>query len=505
MKEPERASSSFEFELQRLRSFSSESIASTTSASDAPTSASASLWGRQSQSYVPILYVLFLEFLAISLTKSLIPKMLVDCFGDKTYFIVGVMETAKGLLAFLSCPAFGRLSDRIGRKPCLLVTVIGTTLPVCILAFTVNMYVHTVMLAISGIFSATFPLTFAYIADCVSAEERAPAYGLALATFGLSFTLGPLVGSYVAQTFGDDLVFVLSCLLVVANVAYITLYLPETVTTTTATVAAAENIGGDGAFRGRAGAGGAGAGAGAGSVSQRVKDVLQYLPHTWDLKGTFRVFGSDPFMTNLAIVVVIYYTAVWAIVSTLMVYVTRQLSFDPVTLGWLLSGYGVATMVSEGVLVRLIVPCLGEMNSIRLGLLAFSIQCTCVAFSSRPAMVFVSMLFSMLSNLVYPSVSSLVSKVVPEEKVGEALGALNGIKALTEGFGPLFFGLFMSLYEKHPTPGAPYLLASVLTMWAFLHCWDMPQQPELAAAKFYARQRGEEDGTGLLEAEADEE
>jgi len=485
MKETERATQ--EFELQRLRSFSSESAASTASASDA--TGGASLWS--APSYVPILYVLFLEFLAISLTKSLIPKLLVERFGDKTYFVVGVMETAKGLLAFLSCPAFGRLSDRVGRKPCLLVTVIGTTMPVCALAFTANMYVHAVMLAISGLFSATFPLTFAYIADCVDAQQRAPAYGLALATFGLSFTLGPLAGSYVAQTAGDDLVFVLSCLLVAVNVAYIKIYLPETVKLTDA--------GPDTACVSKGG------GAGGWDVSRQVKDVLQYLPKTWDVKQTFRVFGSNAFMTNLAIVVFIYYIAIWAIVSTLMVYVTRQLHFDSVTLGWLLSGYGVATMFSEGVLVRIIVPWLGEMNSIRLGLLAFSAQCICVAFSTRPVMVFVSMLFSMLSNLVYPSISSLVSKVVQEDEQGEALGALNGIKALTEGFGPLFFGVFMSLYEKHPSPGAPYLLASALTLWAFLHCWEMPAEPELVAAKHYALERGQEDAIGLLHTDSEED
>jgi MFS family permease len=78
------------------------------------------------RSYTPILYVLFLEFLAISLTKSIVPKLLVDTYGSHTYFVVGVMETVKGILAFLSCPAIGKLSDRIGRKPCLLITVVGT-------------------------------------------------------------------------------------------------------------------------------------------------------------------------------------------------------------------------------------------------------------------------------------------------------------------------------------------------------------------------------------------
>jgi MFS family permease len=128
--------------------------------------------------------------------------------------------------------------------------------------------------------------------------------------------------------------------------------------------------------------------------------------------------------------------------------------------------------------VRILVPFLGENWSMRLGLIAFSIQCVIVAFSTSPVWIFVSVLFSMLANLVYPSISSLVSKIVNEEAQGEALGALNGIKAVTEGFGPLIFGLLMSLFEDTPLPGAPYLVAAFISIWAFLHCFELPPEPD---------------------------
>ena len=99
-----------------------------------------------------VLPVLFYEYLAISITRSLIPKMIVNYYGNKSYLAVGIIETAKGCLAFLSCPIFGRLSDRIGRKYCLLVTVIGTTLPVCMMAFTDNMIIYGIMMSLSGFF-----------------------------------------------------------------------------------------------------------------------------------------------------------------------------------------------------------------------------------------------------------------------------------------------------------------------------------------------------------------
>lgn len=248
--------------------------------------------------------------------------------------------------------------------------------------------------------------------------------------------------------------FISSLLLVIINSIYIVLYLPETVKVTES------------------------------STGTRFQKALEYLPNTWKFDETFRVFRSDPFMSNLALIVFLYYTSVWALISTLIIHVTRFLGFSQLALGWLLSGYGLATMFSEAVLVRYIVPALGETNSMRLGLLSFALQCVVVALSTSPVMIFISVLFSMLANLVYPSISSLVSKIVDEDQQGEALGALNGIKALTEGFGPLVFGMLMALFENTPVPGAPYLLACILSMWAFLHCFELPPEPEVLVAKY---------------------
>ena len=77
--------------------------------------------------FLRVLPVLFYEYLGISLTKGLIPSMLLDEFGDWSYVVIGLMEMVKGSLAFLSCPIFGKLSDNIGRRPCLLVSVVSNS------------------------------------------------------------------------------------------------------------------------------------------------------------------------------------------------------------------------------------------------------------------------------------------------------------------------------------------------------------------------------------------
>lgn len=75
-----------------------------------------------------------------------------------------------------------------------------------------------------------------------------------------------------------------------------------------------------------------------------------------------------------------------------------------------MSAYGLATMVSEALLVRWAVPLLGEVRCMCVGLLAFAMQCVVVAFAGSPSAIAGSVLLSMLANLVYPSVSALVSK-----------------------------------------------------------------------------------------------
>mmetsp|Transcript_7161 Transcript_7161/g.12034 ORF Transcript_7161/g.12034 Transcript_7161/m.12034 type:complete len:481 (+) Transcript_7161:267-1709(+) len=458
--------------------------------------------------YMAILPVLFLEYLCLGLARSLIPSMIVEEFGIYSYIAVGIMETIKGLLAFVSSPLFGKLSDIIGRKYCLLTTVIGTTMPILLMVFSTNMYLYAATVSISGFFSATFALTFAYISDCVeNKQKRAPAYGLALATFGLSFTIGPTMGSYIAEQFSTQAVFLLALFLVVLNTVYVVFKLPETAPGVEGSIHNASfhgNLPNDIAKYRQSNTNplkSQHSSMGSSDYYQKFGVAMEYLPNSWNFSETFQIFSADPFMWNLAVIVFIYYTAVWAIVSTLMVYITRHLRFSPVQLGWLLSAYGLATMFSEGILVRIVVPRVGEINAMRLGLLAFSIQCALVAVSTSAGWIFVSVLFSMGANLFYPAVSSLVSKVCDDRNQGEALGALNGIKALTEGFGPLFFGLLMGLFEESPQPGAPFLLASIFSLWAFLHCFELPVPGYLLEQKQRGAFFGTSESRGLLDGE----
>lgn len=463
------------------------------------------------QQHLYVLPVLLLEFLAIALTRAVLPSLLVEKYGDNVYLVMGCADCVRGLLAFVACPIFGKLSDLVGRRLCLFVTVLGTCAPVCSLAFfpwtatddtpvydsdddsggagfwneffapTTNVTsaatiaadadaatdvhphaitVFVVLLALSGIFSSTFTLVFAYISDTVpNRDERVSAYGLALATFGLAFTIGPMAGGYLAQT-NKQYVFLTSLILTLLDLLYIYLILPESHQGEHLKIATS----------GRSGS----------TTTTSSLSLLQdnYLALSWNPVDTLRLIATDPFLRSIGQVAFFYYTALWALISTLSVYAVQRFHFTPERLGELMSALGLSTMVAEAVLVRLFVKELGEKRSIQVGLVSFALQCVVLGFAYEPWHLFVCALFSLLGNLVYPAVSSLVSASVEPEAVGEALGAVNGIKALTEGIGPLVFGSLMTLSERSALPGWPYLLASVLVAAAYKATHSLPSEED---------------------------
>jgi DHA1 family tetracycline resistance protein-like MFS transporter len=436
-----------------------------------------------------VLPVLLLEFLAIALTRAVLPSLLLEKYGDHVYLVMGCADCIRGLLAFIACPLFGKLSDITGRRICLFVTVLGTCAPICSLAFftwdddssvvseentmdqddggvwttttseTISNVIHphaisvfVVLLALSGVFSSTFTLVFAYISDTVKKQEdRVSAYGLALATFGLSFTIGPMAGGYLAQ-YNKQYVFLTSLILTVVDLLYIYLVLPESVQLQEPSGSASRS-----------------------TLSLMTLDQHNFSWNPWD---TLRLIATDPFLRKVGQVAFWYYTGLWALISTLSVYAVKRFHLSPERLGELISTLGLCTMVAEAVLVRIIVPLLGEKRAIKLGLVSFALQCIVLGFAYEGWHLFLCAAFSLLGNLVYPSLTSLVSGSVEHDAVGEALGAVNGIKALTEGIGPLVFGSLMTLSERSALPGWPYLLASVLAVVAYKATDEIPDDDD---------------------------
>ncbi|VEL21728.1 unnamed protein product [Protopolystoma xenopodis] len=120
--------------------------------------------------------IIFLEFFAFGLLTTPMISILDEAFPKHTFLMNGLVQGVKGFLSFLSAPLIGSMSDTFGRKPFLILTVTFTCSPIPLIKL--SHWWYFTMISISGIFSVTFSVVLAYVADITSEEERSWAYGL---------------------------------------------------------------------------------------------------------------------------------------------------------------------------------------------------------------------------------------------------------------------------------------------------------------------------------------
>ena len=125
-------------------------------------------------------------------------------FGDETFLINGIIQGTKGFLSFLAAPIIGAFSDIKGRRHFLLITVFATCLPIPLLV--IRPWWFFTLLAVSGTFSVTYTVVFAYVSDITTEEERNTAFGLVSATFAASLVISPAIGAFLERAYGPSLV-----------------------------------------------------------------------------------------------------------------------------------------------------------------------------------------------------------------------------------------------------------------------------------------------------------
>ncbi|RMC19005.1 hypothetical protein DUI87_03606 [Hirundo rustica rustica] len=148
-----------------------------------------------------------------------------ETFPHHTFLMNGLIQGVKGFLSFLSAPLIGALSDAWGRKSFLLLTVFFTCVPIPLMR--ISPWWYFAMISVSGIFSVTFSVIFAYVADVTQEHERTTAYGLVSATFAASLVTSPAIGAYLSASYGDSLVVLVATLVAVVDICFILLAVPE--------------------------------------------------------------------------------------------------------------------------------------------------------------------------------------------------------------------------------------------------------------------------------------
>ncbi|XP_048585821.1 hippocampus abundant transcript 1 protein [Nematostella vectensis] len=367
--------------------------------------------------------VIFLEYFAWGLLTSPMLGVLNDTFPEHTFLMNGLIQGIKGILSFLSAPLLGALSDVWGRKSFLLLTVFFTCCPLPLLKF--NPWWFFAMISVSGIFSVTFSIVFAYVADCTEQNERSTAYGLVSATFAASLIISPALGAYLSKTYNDNLVVALATAIAALDILFVLVVVPE-------------------------------------SLPERMRPASWGAPISWEQADPFsslRKVGQDPTVLLLAMTVFLSYLPEAGQYSCMFLYLKQVIHFSDEDVATFIAVLGILSVIAQTLVLACLKKSIGLKNSVLIGLIFQVLQLSWYGLGTQRWMMWAAGSLASVAMITYPSISALVSCNAESDQQGVVQGIITGIRGLCNGIGPALFGFIFYLFhvnlDELPTTPPP--------------------------------------------------
>jgi len=377
-----------------------------------------------------LLAIAFLTALGLSLVFPVLPSLVGHSTGGtgEVALWVGILAATYAGFALFAGPVLGSLSDRVGRKPILVVCLAGSAVGWVLFGVGGSIVVLLVARIIDGITAGEQSVAFAYLADITEPGERAKRFGLMGAVSGMAFLVGPALGGLLA---GIDL----------AAPAFAAAA-ASALTAVLALVALPESLPRDR----RTSAGG-----------------LELNPF-----GTLARTARRPGMGRRLLVFGLVVATLTVVGSNVTVLSFDVLAWDPVQIGWLLTGVGIVDIVVQGVLLGILVRALGERRVVLGGLVGLAaafamLVVIAAAVPSQVLMIVASMLFATAEGSTTATLQATLSESVSEDEQGGLAGGLSAISSAAGLVVPVATGLLYSSVA----PAAPYAVAMLGIVVAF--------------------------------------
>ena len=383
---------------------------------------------------IVIFTTVFIDLVGFGIVIPVLPFYAEGSIFNATPRTVGLLFASYSIMQLIFSPILGRLSDRYGRRPVLLLSIIGTGIGFLILGLARTLTLLFVGRILDGITGGNISTAQAYIADVTTPENRAKGMGLIGAAFGLGFIFGPVIGG-ILSPFGIQVPFFFAAGLCFANALLLYFTLPETVTHDHPARASAA--------RGR-------------GLSQLLESLKQ---------------------PRLAFVLIIYFMFVVAfsvMVSSFSFYVMFRFGYDAQHAGYLFAYVGLISVIVQGGLIGRLVKRFGEIALVILGALCFSFSLFAVPFVGPAAGGLAGLLigggiFSLGNSLATPALISLASKTAGQADQGTVLGVTQSVASLARAVGPFLAAVLINSSVAHNgADGAPHFMSDhslFVTFW----------------------------------------
>ncbi|MCA9712228.1 MAG: MFS transporter, partial [Myxococcales bacterium] len=364
---------------------------------------------------------LFLDLVGFGIIIPVLPFYATD-FGASPQ-LVTLLSTTFSLAQFSASPVLGRISDRVGRRPVMLISIAGSCLSMLVLGLANALWVVFAARLLAGLFTANISTAHAYVADRVAPARRAKYMGLMGSAIGLGFVFGPALGGLMSTPTHPELPFLVSAGLAGLNWIMAFVWLPESHRPQRSP--APEGAAQDDRERSR---------------WREIADALWGKPLGWLV------------LVNLG-----FYLSFSAMESTYALLLEAQLDWGAQQTGGVFAFIGVVIVLTQGVLVGRVVGRLGERRTLLVGMVLLVVALGLLGVMEAPWLAFVSSAGLACGNgLTTPSINALVSRHSPADRQGFNLGLSSSAAALGRIVGPVGAGV---LFEQ-VAPGAPMLAAS---------------------------------------------
>ncbi len=380
-----------------------------------------------------IFVTLLIDVLGFGLIIPVLPRLVTTLTGGSLSSgarLYGLLLSCYGLMQFLFAPVLGSLSDHYGRRPVLLLSVFFSGVDYVIMALAPAIGWLFLGRILSGIAGASFTTANAYIADVSPPEKRAQNFGMIGAAFGIGFIIGPAVGG-ILGTISPRAPFWAAAAMSFINTLYGLFVLPE-------------------------------------SLPRDQRRRFSFI--TANPIGALKILSRYPWVLLLAGSIALQALAQQAVQSTWVLYTAYRFRWTELGNGMSLALLGLASIVVQVGLIKMLVARLGESKTMLWGLLFSFIGFVGFALASRSWMMIAVMLVWTLSFVVGPTTQSLVSRQFGNDEQGASQGALTSIQSLTGIVGPVVaawvFGYFTSRNAPIHLPGAAFMLGAILVAFS---------------------------------------
>ena len=371
-----------------------------------------------------IFITIFIDMLGFGIIIPILPIFSKE-LGAANYQ-VGLIAMSFPVMNFLFAPFWGSLSDRYGRRPIILVSVLITGLAYLLFSQTVNLWLLLLSRILSGIGSANLSVAQAYIADITPPQERAKSMGLIGAAFGLGFIIGPTAGGYmksISSTGQVDWVGYLAAGLCLINLVMAYFLLPE-------------------------------------SLKVKQKDVRFNFKVVSGIVAELR----KPTIRELLLINFIFITAFMIMQISVTLFWKEKIGLNEVEMGNMFAFIGLATVIVQGGLVGRLVKKFGETKLLTYGTYLFIISLIMIPWVTPQTFLPIELtafaLMALANGCLTPSITSLLSKSADPKDVGQVLGVNQSFGSLARAAGMGLSGFIYGI-EFH----LPFMVGATIMLF----------------------------------------